>query len=215
MSQLHFPFFPEGSTNITAVLAFAKQDGRITYSTGGLPVFTHGEQDLATFRMITAQFCENGYAKQSQIADAFGIPRITVKRAVKLFREKGVAGFYAQKKTRGPGVLIEEVQQNAQKLLDEGQTIAQVAIQLGLLKDTLAKAVRSGRLHVPIKINPAEVDVISTKSTRTSEDSAAQMGVGATNVPARLAASIGLLGSVAPQFKSQTSDPEDFAQIPI
>ena len=33
------------------------------------------------------------------------------------------------------------------------------------------------------------------------------MGVGATNVPARLAASIGLLGSVAPQFKSAVDVP--------
>ncbi len=207
MTQLHFPFFPEGSTNITAVLAFAKQDGRITYSTGGLPVFTHGEHDLATFRMITAQFCENGFAKQSQIAEAFGIPRITIKRAVKLYREKGVPGFYAQKKTRGPGVLIAEVHQNVQKLLNEGQTIAQVAKQLGLLQDTLAKAVRSGRLHVPIKINPAETDVISTKSTRTLEDSAAPMGVGAVNISARLAASIGLLGAVAPQFQPAVDVP--------
>jgi hypothetical protein len=31
-----------------------------------LPVFSHAENDVATFRMITSQFCVNGTAKQSQ-----------------------------------------------------------------------------------------------------------------------------------------------------
>ena len=207
MTQVQFPFYPEGSTNITAVLAFAKQDGRIVYFTGGLPVFMHDEQDLSTFRMITAQFCENGHARQIQIARAFGIPAITVKRAVKLYRNEGVAGFYAQKRTRGPGVLTTEIQQNAQQLLDEGLTIAQVADKFGLLRDTFAKAVRAGRLHVPIKITSAEAKVISTKSARTAEDSVASMGIGAANVPARLAASVGLLGAVVPQFQPAADVP--------
>lgn len=157
MPQLQFPFFPEGSTNITPVLAFAKQDGRITYFTGGLPVFMHDEQDLASFRMITAQFCENGHARQSEIARAFGIPKITVKRAVKLYRAKGTAGFYAPKKTRGPAVLTAMVLRQAQRLFDEGLPIAKVAEQLGLLRDTLAKAVRTGRLHVSLKKSPLKL----------------------------------------------------------
>lgn len=157
MPQLQFPFFPEGSTNITPVLAFAKQDGRITYFTAGLPVFGHDEQDLASFRMITAQFCENGHTKQAEIARAFGISTISVKRAVKLYREAGVAGFYAQKNTRGPAVLTAEVIRQAQHLFDEGLPIAGVAEQLGLLRDTLAKAVRSGRLHIPLKKRPLKL----------------------------------------------------------
>jgi DNA invertase Pin-like site-specific DNA recombinase len=154
MPQLQFPFFPEGSTNITPVLAFAKQDGRITYFTAGLPVFSHDELDLASFRMITAQFCENGHTKQAEIARAFGISNISVKRAVKLYREAGAAGFYAQKKTRGSAVLTADVLQQAQHLFDDGLPIAEVAEQLGLLRDTLAKAGRSGRVHIPFKKSP-------------------------------------------------------------
>jgi phage portal protein BeeE len=37
--------------------------------------------------MITAQFCESGNAKQAEIARAFGVPPISVKRAVKLYRK--------------------------------------------------------------------------------------------------------------------------------
>ena len=59
--------FPTGVTHITSELAFEKKDGCITYFNGHMPVFTHGEKDVATFRMITSQFCVSGYAKQSDI----------------------------------------------------------------------------------------------------------------------------------------------------
>jgi hypothetical protein len=65
MPQLHLPMFATGVTHITSELAFEKKDGCITYFNGHMPVFTHGEKDVATFRMITSQFCVSGYAKQS------------------------------------------------------------------------------------------------------------------------------------------------------
>jgi hypothetical protein len=37
-----------------------------------MPVFSHAENDIATFRMITSQFCESGYARQSDIIRALG-----------------------------------------------------------------------------------------------------------------------------------------------
>jgi hypothetical protein len=42
------------------LLAFSQQAGRVTYFKGHMPVFVHDEQDLASFRMITDQFCVNG-----------------------------------------------------------------------------------------------------------------------------------------------------------
>jgi DNA invertase Pin-like site-specific DNA recombinase len=151
MPQIQFPFFPEGVTDITPLLGFAKQDGQVTYFAGAMPIFTHEEKDLASFRMITAQFCENGNAKQADISRAFGIAKITVKRAVKLYREAGPEGFYTQRKTRGPTVLIVSVLEEAQRLLDEGMSSAIVADQLGIKRGTFAKAVKAKRLHLPVK----------------------------------------------------------------
>ena len=109
MPQLHLPMFPTGVTHITSELAFEKKDGCITYFNGHMPVFTHGEKDVATFRMITSQFCVSGYAKQSDIIRAFGVTSISVKRSVKLYREKGTRGFYAPRVTRGAAVLVDSV----------------------------------------------------------------------------------------------------------
>ena len=153
MVQRQLPMFPEGSTEVTHDLAVEKRDGRVTYFYGTLPVFTHDANDDASFKMITAQFYTNGYVKQMDIVRAFGVTPISVKRAVKLYQEKGVQGFYAEKKTRGAAVLTDDVLLNAQQLLNEGQEPCDVADQLGIKRDTFNKSIRAGRLHNTKKRN--------------------------------------------------------------
>lgn len=151
MPQLQLPFFPAGVTEITPVLAFGVDAGQVTYFNSTMPVFVHAQDDVASFRMITAQFCVNGNAKQSEIARAFGIPTVTVKRAVKVYREAGPKGFYQPRKRRGAAVLTAVVLAEAQQFLDEGLATSAVADRLGIKRDTLSKAVRAGRLAVPSK----------------------------------------------------------------
>jgi len=147
MAQRQLPMFPEGSTEITHDLAIEKRDGSVTYFYGTLPIFTHDENDDASFKMITAQFYTNGYVKQMDIVRAFGVTPISVKRAVKLYQEEGVQGFYAERKTRGAAVLTDDVLLNAQQYLNEGQEPCDVADQLSIKRDTFSKAIRAGRLH--------------------------------------------------------------------
>jgi transposase len=116
-----------------------------------LPVFSHAIDDIRSFRMITSQFCALGNCKLVEISRAFGIPIITVKRGVKLYREKGAAGFFAPRPTRGARVLTEEVVAKVQEKLDEGLHPSLVSDQLGLKRDTVRKAIAAGRLHRPSK----------------------------------------------------------------
>jgi hypothetical protein len=51
--------FPEGATHITPMLVAMKENGRVTYFHGAMPVFEHDETDVRTFHMITSQFCCN------------------------------------------------------------------------------------------------------------------------------------------------------------
>ena len=41
-----------------------------------MPMVSHAETDVATFRMITSQFCVSGHVKQSDIIRAFGVTPI-------------------------------------------------------------------------------------------------------------------------------------------
>jgi len=153
MAQLQIPFFPVGSTEITHDLAFEKREGQVTYFYGTLPVFSHAESDIASFKMITAQFYLNGYVKQMDVVRAFGVSAISVKRAVKRFQEEGPQGFYTGKNRRGTTVLTSDVLKQAQQLLDDGLEPGEVADQLAIKADTLSKAIRDKRLHKAIKKN--------------------------------------------------------------
>lgn len=147
MPQIQLPIFPSGSTHITSTLAFAREGDQITYFNGSMPVFSHDKNDLDSFRMITAQFYLNGNAKQAEIARAFGVTKISLKRAVKRYQESGPQGFYAARKTRGASVLTPAVLAQAQQLLDDEVEPSDVADQLAIKRDTLGKAILSGRLH--------------------------------------------------------------------
>jgi transposase-like protein len=200
MPQMQFPFFPEGVTHITSMLAFARREGQVTYFNGNMPVFIHADTDLASFRMITAQFVVSGHATQAQIARAFGVAKISLKRAVKLYREQGPKGFYTPRNTRGPAVLTAAVLAQAQRLFDEGLHSAEVADRLGIKRDTLSKAVRAARVHARSPAKGSAALLMTSKSERTCRDSDAPMGMGAVNILARVAASVGALDAVAPQF---------------
>jgi hypothetical protein len=151
MPQLHLPLFPDGVSHITDQLAFMKKDGQITYFNGHMPVFSHAENDVATFRMITSQFCVSGYVQQTDIIRTFGVTSISVKRSVKTYREKGPKGFYAARVTRGAAVLVDAVIAEAEELLAGGTSEAEVAEKLGLRLNTLQKAIRAGRVRRPVK----------------------------------------------------------------
>lgn len=146
MPQMQLAMFPLGVVHITNELAVKREDDRVVYFNGHMPVFVHDVSDVRTFRMITSQFCVNGNAKQVDIARAFGIPLISVKRAVKRYREKGPKGFYSAREKRGPSILTPIVLNEVQQRLDRDESVKSVAEELDIKYDTLKKAVSSGRL---------------------------------------------------------------------
>ncbi len=97
MPQVQLPLFAQGTTPITAELAFERRDDQVVYFNGHLPVFTHDAKDLASFRFITTQLIVNGTASQGQIAKAFGVPLRTVKRCVKRYRGTGGRVFFSRR----------------------------------------------------------------------------------------------------------------------
>lgn len=151
MPQLQLPIFSADAVDINGKLLFKNDAGTITYFHGIMPVFSHNKNDLKAFRMITSQFYVNGTVTQAEIVRAFGVTPQSVKRAVKLYREKGIDGFYAPRNTRGAAVLTDEIIENIQQRLNNKNSIADIAMELDLKPNTIDKAVRAGRLHNPFK----------------------------------------------------------------
>jgi hypothetical protein len=86
--------------------------------------------------------------KPKEIVKTFGVPMITVKRSIKLYRNHGAKGFYEpQPRHSAASVLKGQVLEQAQRLLDEGRSVPQVATELKVLTNTLPKAIRAGRLR--------------------------------------------------------------------
>src|ERR1035441_10920663 len=86
-------------------------------------------EDVQSFRMFTSQMIAGGTGKPKEIVKTFGVPMITVKRYVKLYREHGSKGFYESKpRHSSASVLKGEVLEQAQGLLDEGRSLPEVAV---------------------------------------------------------------------------------------
>src|ERR1700681_879120 len=148
MPQLQLPIFPAGVTEINSQIAVQKDASAVWYIHGHLPVFQHAEGDVQSFRMFTSQMIDTGTVKPKEIVQTFGVPMVTVKRYLKIYRDHGAKGFYeAKPRHSSASVLKVEVLEQAQHLLDEGRSVPDVAAELNLLTNTLHKALRSGRLR--------------------------------------------------------------------
>lgn len=148
MPQMILPIFPKDIQYINNRLAFCRRDENVYYFYGGLdPVFFHEASDIKTFRMIVSQFYITGKATQSEIRKAFAIPAVTLKRSVKLYREKGPAGFYEPvNRKRGAGVLTSAVIAEVEDLLATGKETKDIAQELNIKYDTLYRAIKTGKI---------------------------------------------------------------------
>jgi hypothetical protein len=158
MPQLQLPIFPAGVTAINSQVAVEKKAGTVYYIYGHMPIFHHPGDDVDGFRMFTSQMIVNGTVKPKEIVEAFGVPLVTVKRYVKVLRERGTEGFYvAPARHSSASVLKGEVLERAQQLLDEGRSVPEVARETKVLANTLHKAISAGRLRQKKRAQPWSV----------------------------------------------------------
>jgi predicted DNA-binding protein YlxM (UPF0122 family) len=153
MLKMQLPLFPPELTFINRQISFQKKDGKVYYFHGLLPLFSHEESDIKSFRLITSELVVSGNVKLIEIAKAFGVTYISVKRSVKLLREEGPEGFFNQEaKARKPHVLTGEVVEKVQGYLDKGYSPSEIAGKLNLKANTIRKAIQAGRLRKKNKI---------------------------------------------------------------
>jgi hypothetical protein len=202
--QILLPLIPDGATPVNDLVSVVKEEEQWTWFYGARPVFGHAQHDRASFRMFSAQLVCQGACRQVEIIKAFGVSPISVKRSVKQYREEGVESFYRPRGTRGGSVMTPAVIQQAQDLLNQGNSRGETARQLGIKPDTLRKAIQQGRLTEPPREKPDSGARASDKSQRGQQDVAAAEGLGmaCTRLVERVGAAFGLLPGGAPtQFE--------------
>src|SRR3989454_12578939 len=157
MPQMQLLVFPAGVTEINSRVAVEAKDGQVY---GHLPVFQHEETDVRSCRMFTSQMIVTGSVKPKEIVETFGVPMVTVKRYMKVYRQQGAKGFYESKpRHSSASKLKSETLTRAQQLLDEGGSVPEVAEEIEVLANTIHKAIRAGRLRRPPsqkKANPRQ-----------------------------------------------------------
>lgn len=198
MSQAILPLIPDGATPITDKLSVIKKDSRWIYFHGWDPIFSHGEDEIETFRMFTAQLICHGVCRNKDIVRAFAVSSRSVIRSVKKYREGGHHAFYAKRKQRGGTVITEEVKEKAHVLFLQGLTRQEVANELDIPNDTLRKAINDGRV---IEMKKSAKSVASDKSTRSKEDASMEMGTACTRPDERVLSALGLLQSAPTCFE--------------
>ena len=218
MPQSLLPLVPDGATPICDHISVVNENDTWTYFAGVLPVFSHPRDDRNSFRMFTAQLVCNGICKQVDIVKTFGVAPVSVKRAVKQYREQGSESFYQPRRGRGATVMTDQLIQQAQELLNQGYSRKETAQKLKIKLDTLRKAINQGKLTEcprsdgqtndapppqPPTTEPRQSHPTfqaSDKSQRGFQDAAAAdgLGIACTRLVERVSAAIGLLPGGAP-----------------
>ena len=176
-----------GATRINDRISVVRQDCTWTYFCGVDAIFQHPEHDTQSFRMFTSQLVCQDVCRQVDIVRAFGVSISGVKRNAKKFREKGTKGFYQPRKRRRGHVLTDVVLVQAQELLSSGASRREVADELGVLYDTIRKAINQGRLHEPDPDEaPIPLQAASDKSDRSLADASAEMSNACTRPEERV-----------------------------
>jgi hypothetical protein len=109
---------------------------------------------------------------------------------------------------RSGGVLKGETHRQAQALLEAGQSVPVMGRQLGVLPNTLHKAIRQGRLHKPAGSASPATPPARSKSERSESDSAAPMGYATTRSGERVTAAMGMLERAPIRFEAAQDIPQ-------
>jgi hypothetical protein len=201
--QLILPMIPQGATEINDRVCVWRGEDRWTYFLGTYPIYSHGANDHRMFRLVSSQLIDAGACRLVDILDTFGVSKSSVIRSLRRLRSQGPEGFFkARQGRRGGNVLSNEVLDYAQRLLRQGCSRRETADELGVLYDTLRKAINDGRLEEPERQDRQEATG-SAKSSRDVIDAqaAAGMGTACTRIEERTLAAFGICDGAPVRFE--------------
>ncbi len=150
--QLLLPRYQDTPVHVSDAVSVVRRDGMVWWFHQGMPLGSHADSDVASFRHQSSMLCDGGACKLVEIERAFEVSAISVKRALKQYRAGGVRSFFERKRTAREGPVMTPARlREVQSLLDQGLSDLQIGERLGLKRDTIYRTVKAGRLHRPEK----------------------------------------------------------------
>ena len=145
--QLLLPLFSSECKMISDRLGVYEQDELVQYIVSGLPVFSHGKDDLQGFRFITSNFIKQGLCTQAEIIRCFCISEDSVWRSLKKLRTEGESAFFSLEQRHGYCHKIKgEKKKRIQKALDSGLSNNAIAKKEKLSEGAIRYAIMQGHL---------------------------------------------------------------------
>jgi hypothetical protein len=124
-----------------------EKDDLVQYIVNGLPVYSHGKEDLQGFRYFTSNLIHQGLCKQREVERCFCVSEESVRRSMIKFRKEGAQAFFSAENRHGHSHKIHgEKLEGIQKKLDKGQSVNSIAKQYHLTEGAIRYAVKQGYL---------------------------------------------------------------------
>ena len=207
---------PPAARIVSPRLAILFDDHQLVAYNGADPIYRCRRDDRDGLRLAAAMLSHLKLAPDTDLAEALGVSRETVRRNRKLYAEGGVEAVRTLPRgPKGPHKLTETVRRRAQCCLDQGWPVHRVAEEVGLTEGGLRRAIRQGRLHRrfkarvgrPPRDRSSYIEEVSSPSERAREDQACEPGVAVKRTEERALASSGQLLEAAPAFEAAEAVP--------
>ena len=164
--QLQQPLFPISTTFVSNCLGVYEKDGQVQYMVNGLPVYSHGKDDLQSFRYITSNFIHEKLCRKTEVQRCFHVREDSVFRAKKKFVKQGAEVFFGSDNRKGtPHKIIGEKKQQIQNKLDKWQSVNSIAKQEGGRESAIRYHLQQGYL----KKSPQQTKSTPQEAPSTSE----------------------------------------------
>ena len=138
---------------VSSTVGVYQIDDLVQYIVNGLPVFSHGKEDLQAFRYITSNLIHQGLCKGTEIERCFGVSPDSVVRSLKKYRAQGEQAFFSSENRHGHSHKIRgEVLAGIQKKLDKGQSNNSIAKELKISEGSIRYAIQQGYLKKNLQV---------------------------------------------------------------
>ncbi len=144
---MQLPIFPESAKLVNPILGFYKKEGIVYYLHNGSPIFCHGEEELNSYRYITANLVDSGLCGSSELSRALGVNKRNIERYTKHLREKGASWFFERTDRRGQShKMTDALMAKAESLINEFYSVSDVARMIGVSEGALRYHIKKGNI---------------------------------------------------------------------